>query len=200
MRWREGGPPCDPHRMEPETLARSIFVVFDLETTGMKCEDGHEIVEIGAVPIIEGRVREDCAFQALVDPDRPIPAEATAVHRITDDMVRGRPRLDVVLPEFLRYVGSHDLVAQNAEFDMAFVRHGCSRLGLDEPSCRVHDTLLLSRRLHPGERRHSLDDICRRLEVDVSGRQRHRSIDDVLLTAEAFLRLCSRLAERGETS
>jgi DNA polymerase-3 subunit epsilon len=183
--------------MHSPPLADGVFIVFDLETTGLEAEKGDEIVEVGAVPIIEGRVRPDCAFQALVDPDRPIPAAASGVHGITDDMVRGRPRLDVVLPELLRFVGPHALVAQNAEFDLGFVRAGCRRLGLTLPPGRVHDTMLLSRRCHPGERRHGLDDICRRLRIEVTG-QRHRSIDDVLLTAEAFLRLAARLAERGE--
>lgn len=182
----------------PEALTREIFVVFDLETTGIKCDAGDEIIEIGAVPIIEGRIREDCAFQTLIDPDRAIPPDATKVNNITDAMVRGRPRLDVVLPEFLRYLGANCLVAQNADFDMGFLRVGCERLELPLPTCRVHDTMLLSRRCHPGERRHSLDHICRRMEISLDGRQRHRSIDDVLLTAECFLRLARRLIDRGE--
>lgn len=179
----------------PSPSSSEVFIVFDLETTGLKPSDGHEIIEIGAVPIIDGRIREDCAFQSLVDPDRAIPPDSSAVHGITDDMVRGRPRIDVVLPEFLRYCAEHDLVAQNAEFDLGFVRAACERLGLVMPGNRCHDTKLLSRQVHPGERRHGLDDICRRLGIEIKG-QRHRSIDDVLLTAEAFLQLRDRLQRR----
>jgi DNA polymerase-3 subunit epsilon len=184
--------------MSTPALAGDVFIVFDLETTGLDAEKGDEIVEFGAVPIIEGRLRPDCAFQALVDPDRPIPAEAAAIHGISDDMVKGRPRLDVVLPEFLRYVGGHALVAQNASFDLGFLRAACDRVGLALPPGAVHDTMLLSRRSYPSERRHGLDDICRRLRISTEGKQRHRSIDDVLLTGEAFLKLIERLAERGE--
>ena len=162
----------------------------------MDAAQGERIVEIGAVPIIDGTIREDCAFQVLVDPDRPIPADATEIHRITDDMVRGKPRIEVVLPEFLRYVGPHPLVAQNAEFDMGFLEADCRRLELPMPKGRVHDTKLMSRQIHPGDRRHGLDDICRRLKVTVGNR--HRSIDDVLITAQCFLALRERLVESGQ--
>jgi DNA polymerase III subunit epsilon len=175
-------------------MASEVLIAFDFETTGLDPEKGDEIVEVGAIPIIDGVVREDCAFHALVDPDRAIPPDSASVHGITDDMVRGKPRIDVVMPEFLRYCGMHDLVAQNAEFDMAFIQAYCRRLELEKPQGRLTCTMLLSRQLHPGERRHSLDDICRRLRIDVA--VRHRSLDDVLLTAKAFLVLRERLATR----
>ncbi len=102
--------------------------------------------------------------------------------------------MEVVMPEFLRYCDGHDLVAQNAEFDMGFVGVACRRLELESPTGQVHDTKMLSKQLFPGARKHNLDDICYRLEIDVG--QRHRSIDDVLLTARAFLAMRKRLAER----
>lgn len=173
----------------PETL-----IVFDVETTGLEVEAGDEIVEIGAVPIIDGRIRPDCAFHSLVDPGRAIPPEAVGVHGITEDMIAGRPRLQVVLPEFLRYCGPHPLVAQNATFDMGFVESGCSRFDLAPPPGPVHDTMLMSRQVYPGARKHSLDQICYRLDIEVGGR--HRSMDDVLLTARAFLLLREKLDER----
>ena len=176
-------------------MPQEVLIVFDFETTGLEADQGDEIIEIGAVPIIDGVVREDCAFQALVDPDRPIPAESAAVHGITDEMVRGRPRVDVVMPEFLRYAGSHDLIAHNAEFDMSFVEACCRKLELERPKGKVICTKLLSRRVHPGERRHNLDDVCRRLGIDLG--RRHRSIDDVLLTAKVYLALRERLAAKG---
>lgn len=172
-----------------------VLIVFDLETTGLDPSEGHEIIEIGAVPIIDGKVREDCAFHALVDPDRPIPPDSSRVNGITDDMVRGRPRIDVVLPEFARYCGPHPLIAQNADFDLGFLEACCRRLELPRFCSKLHDTMLMSRRIFPGERRHGLDDICRRLAVAVGNR--HRSIDDVLLTAQCFLVLRERLVERG---
>lgn len=175
--------------------ASEILIVFDTETTGLEAAGGDEIIEIGAVPVIDGRIREDCAFQSLIDPDRPIPPDATRVHGITDEMVRGKPRLEVVLPEFLRYCGPHALVAQNASFDLGFLEAGCNRLELRLPPGEVHDTMLMSRQLFPGARRHSLDDICYRLDIEVGAR--HRSIDDVLYTARAYLELRGRLAERG---
>lgn len=168
-----------------------IIIAFDLETTGLDAAR-EEIIEIGAVPIIDGVVREDCHFHTLVDPFRPIPPDATAVNGITNEMVKGRPRIDVVLPEFLRYVGGHELLAHNAEFDMGFIRASCGRLELQPPPGRVHDTLLLSRKSHAAERKHDLDSVCRRLEIAVGNR--HRSIDDVLLTCKAYLLLREMMA------
>ena len=147
------------------------------------------------MPIIDGVVREDCAFHALVDPGKPIPRESSAIHGISDEMVRGKPAVDLVLPEFLRYLGGHEIVAQNAEFDMGFLLAGCKRLELTPPTSKISCTMLMSRQVFPGERRHSLDDICRRLAIEVG--TRHRSIDDVLLTAQAYLQLRDRLASRG---
>ncbi|MEM7248155.1 MAG: 3'-5' exonuclease [Acidobacteriota bacterium] len=172
----------------------STLIVFDVETTGLEPSDGHALIEIGAVPILDGKVREDCAFHTLIDPDRSIPPESVAVHAISEEMVRGKPRLEVVLPEFLRYCGSHDLVAQNASFDMAFVGAGCEQLELTPPNGVVHDTVQLSKQLFPGARQHGLDAICYRLEIEVGNR--HRSIDDVLLTAQAFLIMRERLEQR----
>lgn len=172
-------------------MPSEVIIVFDFETTGLDPAKGEEIVEIGAVPIIDGVVREDCAFQSLVDPDKPIPKDASAIHGISDEMVRGKPRIDVVLPEFLRYVAGNSLVAQNAEFDVGFLMAACRRLELAPPPGTISCTMLMSRKAFPGERRHSLDDICRRLAIQVGGR--HRSIDDVLLTAQAYLLLRKRL-------
>lgn len=177
------------------TDSPEIFIVFDTETTGLDAKGGDELIEIGAVPIIDGELREDCAFQSLIDPDRPIPPDSTRVHGITDEMVRGKPRVEVVLPEFLRYCGGHPLVAQNASFDLGFLEAACARLEKDMPTGEVHDTLLLSRQVFPGARRHSLDDICYRLDIEVG--TRHRSIDDVLYTAQAFLKLRERIAEKA---
>ena len=175
-------------------MPSEVHVVFDFETTGLDVAKGEEIIEIGAVPIIDGIVREDCAFHSLIDPGKPIPRDSTAIHGIGDEMVRGKPQIDVVLPEFLRYLGPQDLVAQNADFDMGFLLAGCRRFELKPPPGKVSCTMLMSRQVFPGERRHSLDEICRRLSIEVGGR--HRSIDDVLLTAKAFLLLRERLATR----
>ncbi len=177
----------------PDT-SPEIFIVFDTETTGLDATGGDELIEFGAIPIIDGELREDCAFQSLIDPDRPIPPDATRVHGVTDEMVRGKPRLELVLPEFLRFCGPHPLVAQNAKFDMGFLQAACTRLEKAMPTGEVHDTMLLSRQVFPGARRHSLDDICYRLDIEVGNR--HRSIDDVIYTAKAFLKLRERIAEK----
>jgi DNA polymerase III epsilon subunit family exonuclease len=137
-------------------LPEPVFIVFDVETTGLEA-GSDDLIELGAVPIIDGAIREDCAFQSLVDPDRPIPPESTRIHGITDEMVQGQPRIELVLPEFLRYCGPHALVAQNADFDMGFLRVACERLELPLPAGEVHDTMLLSRQCWPGTRKHSLD-------------------------------------------
>lgn len=154
----------------PSASLRALtFVVFDTETTGLLPDRGDAIVQIGAVRIVNGRLIEHDVFDRLVDPGRAIPARAARIHGITDAMVAGAPSIGATLSEFRAFVADAVLVAQNAAFDMAFLRcaTGTGDAGLDNP---VLDTMLLSIHLDGAAGDHSLDAIAARLGVEVGGR------------------------------
>ena len=175
-------------------LEELAYTVFDTETTGLDPADGDEIIAIGAVRILNGRLLPGETFESLVDPQRSLPEESVAVHGITRDMLAGQPTIDTVLPRFRRFAEDTVLVGHNAAFDMRFLQLKEAQTGVrfEQP---VLDTLLLSAVVHPEQASHSLEEIAARLGVDVVGR--HTALGDALVTAEVFLRLVPVLSERG---
>lgn len=173
-----------------------VYTVFDLETTGLEPEKGHEIIEMGAVRIRDNRVKEDESFVSLVKPERRVNREAREIHGISQEMVEGAPALDLVLPRFLDFIGETPLVAQNAPFDLKFMQAALRKANLPLLSNLVYDTKWISKMLFPEEKRHNLDSICERLHVNKEGIRRHRSLGDVILTAHAFIKL-KRLVPTG---
>lgn len=174
------------------TLDIDEYVVFDFETTGLSPWAGDEIIEIGAMKIFGNSLDEENIFHTLVNPKRMIPAEATNVNGITNEMVAAAPTLDVVLPKFLDFIGTAWLVAQNAKFDMSFLMKYLMQWNIRR-ELEVYDTVHFSRRVFPTENRHNLDKICERLQLKVNEGDRHRSMGDVRLTAQAFLVMRERL-------
>jgi len=164
------------------------FTVFDVETTGLDPRQGHRILEIAGVRVEGGKILEDRTFSQLVNPERPIPWEAKSVNKITDEEVQSAPTIDAVLPEFLRFTEGSLLVAHNAEFDMGFLaqeKECCwGYIDLPESFC----TMRLSQSLFPHEFRHNLDVVSLRLGLTISA-QRHRALPDVLVTAQALLKM-----------
>lgn len=183
-------PAADEHR----TLAELAYTVFDTETTGLEPSNGDEIIAIGAVRIVNGRVLTQEAFEQLIDPRRPVSAGSTRVTGIDATMLRGQPTIDVVLPRFHRYCEDTVLVAHNAAFDLRFLqlKEASTGIAFRQP---VLDTLLLSAVLHPELESHRLEAIAERHGIDVIGR--HTALGDAMLTADIFLRMIPQLAERG---
>lgn len=168
---------------EIRRIKRGEYVVFDLETTGLNPETDR-ITEIGAVRIRDGLIR--ASFSQLVNPEREISAEITALTGITNEMVENMPTIADVLPKFKKFCGSAVLVAHNAKFDTSFIYAAARRTGLYFDN-DVEDTLNMSRQLFPDEKHHKLDMVCERLGVSLENH--HRASDDAAATAECFIKM-----------
>jgi len=180
--------------LDDERLEALAYTVFDTETTGLDPSGGDEIIQFGATRIVNGRLLRGECFDALVDPGRSIPEAGIAIHHITPDMVRGRPRIGEVLPAFHAFAAETVLVGHNVAFDMRFLKlkEAECRVAFDQP---VLDTLLLAGIVHPNADQHALEAIAGRLGISVSGR--HNALGDALVTAEVFLKLIPLLRQKG---
>jgi DNA polymerase-3 subunit epsilon len=178
-----------------EDLRTMAFTVLDTETTGLDPRGGDAVVSLGAVRVDRGRVREDDVLDRLIDPGRPIPAVATSVHGITNEMVAGRSDLPTVLADLSRFAADTVLVGHDIAFDLAFLRPVEATSGVTLPT-RVLDILLLSAVLHPADgESHSLDSLARRYGIPVLGR--HTALGDALVTAEILVRMIHQLCVAG---
>lgn len=175
-------------------LSELTYTVFDTETTGLEPSNGDEIIQIGAARIVNNRLLRQEVFDQIIDPERMLRPESIPIHGITEDMVRGQPTIDVVLPAFHEFCEDTVLIAHNAAFDMRFLQLKEERTGLrfTQP---VLDTLLLSAVVHPNQESHRLDVILERLGVHID--TRHNALEDALATGEVFLKIVPMLAEMG---
>lgn len=167
------------------------YVVFDLETTGFSPVN-NKIIEIGAVKVCNGRITE--RFSTFVNPEVPIPFKIEELTSIRDDMVLGAPKIEEILPEFLKFCEGAIMVAHNAGFDMSFISKNCERQGLP---CKytVIDTVALARVLMPQLNRFKLDTVAKALKISLENH--HRAVDDAACTAEIFVKFITMLKERG---
>jgi DNA polymerase-3 subunit epsilon len=175
-------------------LAELSYTVFDTETTGLEPSAGDEIISIGAVRIVNGRLLKSEVFEQLINPLRPIARDATLIHGIDNRALAGQPPIGEALPGFHRFCEDTVLVAHNAAFDMRFLelKEAATGVRFGHP---VLDTMLLSAVVHPSFENHHLDTIAERLGVRVIGR--HTALGDALVTGEIFLKLLPLLADRG---
>ena len=169
------------------------IVCFDIETTGLKVTQ-EAITEIGAVRLRNGEIVE--TFQTFVDPERRLTPEIIGLTGITDDMLRGAPKLKDALTAFLAFAGDAPLAAHNAEFDISFIRAGCQKCGIPfEPT--YIDTLILAQNLLPGLGKYKLDIVADHLQLPQFNH--HRASDDAVPVAQMLTKFLPMLAERGVT-
>lgn len=164
-------------------------IVLDTETTGLEPEQGHRIIEIGCVEMVNRRLTGR-HFHQYVRPDRAIDPAAYAVHGISDEALADKPPFAEIAEAFLAFVAGAELIIHNAPFDVGFINHELARAGDGqapiETHCSVLDTLALARELHPGQR-NSLDALCKRYGVDDSERDLHGALLDAEILAEVYL-------------
>lgn len=175
-------------------LRRMSFVVFDTETTGLKPSQGDELISIGAVRVVNGRILTGETFERLINPGREIPDVSIRIHGITPDMVRDKPPAKIVLPQFKEFTGDAALVAYNAAFDMKFLemKEQEARVSFDNA---VLDALLLAIYLFKDAPDHSLSAMAHRLGIEIAGR--HTALGDAMMTAAVWVRLLERLEAEG---
>ncbi len=164
-------------------------IVFDIETTGLYPHKGDKILEIAAIPVVNSVIRIEDAFEKFVNPGECIPAHITEINHITDEMVKNAGGIEKVLPDFLLFIDRFSLVAHNAPFDISFLQYFLRKLGFPPLGNTVYDTLHMSKLLFPEHAYHNLDTVLKSLDIRYDKRERHRSLEDTRLTAEAFLKM-----------
>jgi DNA polymerase-3 subunit epsilon len=186
--------PGQTPEQDTRPLATLSYTVFDTETTGLSPSGGDEIVSIGAVRVVNGRLLEHEVFEQLVNPQRRMSAEATRITGIDNAVLEDQPVIGKVLPAFHEFCADTVLIAHNAAFDMRFLRLKEEATGVrfTQP---VLDTLLLSAVIHPDFESHALEAIAERMGISPLGR--HTALGDAIMTGEVFLRMIPLLAEQG---
>ncbi len=176
-------------------------IVLDTETTGMNQigvhYEGHKIIEIGAVEVINRRLTGN-NFHVYLKPDRLVDPEAFGVHGIADEFLLDKPVFADIADDFIEYIQGAELVIHNASFDIGFMDYEFAKLNRGIPKtetfCKITDSLAMARRMFPGKR-NSLDALCSRYEIDNSKRTLHGALLDSQILADVFL-----LMTGGQTS
>jgi len=179
--------------LENRQLAELTYTVFDLETTGLNPNGGDEIISIGAIRIVNGRLLQNECFEQLVDPRRSVPWESVKIHGIHPEMLQGKPTIEEALPMFHDFVKDTILLAHNAAFDMRFLQLKEAQTGVRFVN-PVLDTLLLSAVVHPSHEDHNLEAIAKRLGVRILAR--HTAMGDAVATGEMFLKFLPLLSQQ----
>jgi DNA polymerase-3 subunit epsilon len=164
-------------------------IVLDTETTGLEPAQGHRVIEIGAIELVDRRATGN-HFHFYLQPDREIDQGAMQVHGITQEFLADKPRFGDIAADLLEYLGNAELIIHNAPFDVGFLDHEFRRIdsawiGIAKRS-RIIDTLELARQMHPGQK-NNLDALCKRYSVDNTHRELHGALLDSQLLAEIYL-------------
>jgi len=173
-------------------------IILDTETTGLETRDGHRVIEIGCVELIDRRLSHK-HFHQYINPERQIEDGALEVHGISNEFLLDKPVFADVSEEFLAFVEGAELVIHNAPFDIGFLDYELTLLGREDrmaDHCSVLDTLEMARDLHPGQR-NSLDALCKRYEVDNSSRKLHGALLDAEILADVYLAMTGGQSDLG---
>lgn len=164
-------------------------IVLDTETTGFDYDKGDRIVEIGCIEMIDREITDN-HFHVYINPERSMPIEAFNVHGLGDEFLRDKPLFAEVGQSFLDYIDGAELIIHNAGFDVPFLNYELAQIGLPPVTERseVIDTLRMAREIYPSQR-NTLDALCRRLNVDNSGRELHGALLDSELLAQVYLNM-----------
>lgn len=172
-------------------------IVLDTETTGLEPKEGHKIIEIGCVEIINRQITNNY-FHQYLQPDRKIDEEAIQVHGITNEMLQDKPRFKEIVQQFMNFIQGAELLIHNAPFDVGFINYELQLLNQDwqnlEHYCKITDTLQMARKRYPGQK-NNLDALCKRLEIDNSKRELHGALLDSQILADVYLTMTG-----GQTS
>lgn len=164
-------------------------LILDTETTGINPRDGHRIVEIGCVELINRRFTGN-NYHVYINPERIIEAEVVAIHGLTNERLKDEPKFRDIAQGFYEYIQGAELVIHNAPFDVGFINHEFSLLSQPIPPleqyCTVLDTLALAREMHPGQK-NNLDALCRRYDIINSHRTLHGALLDAEILADVYL-------------
>jgi len=165
------------------------MIVLDTETTGLETSDGHRIIEIGAIEIINRQVT-DRYYHQYLNPERDIDARAEEVHGISRESLQDKPKFKDICEEFLDFVRDAELIIHNSAFDVGFINHELKHIKHPlkdiHMTCKVTDSLKEARKIHPGQR-NSLDALCKRYEIDNSRRVLHGALLDAQILADVYL-------------
>ena len=163
------------------------LIALDTETTGFETSEGHRIIEVGAVEIIDRKIK-DKEFQKYTQPNRNV-GESVKVHGITDRFLINKPQFKEIAEDLLEFIKGSTLLIHNAPFDLGFLNHELKFAGIKktiESICPIIDTLELSKQQRPGTM-HNLDALCRRFEIDASSRTIHGALLDAKILAQVYL-------------
>jgi DNA polymerase III epsilon subunit family exonuclease len=164
-----------------QSVFEVTFTAIDFETTGLYSATD-KIVEFGAVSFMDGKVIS--TFDALVDPGVPVTAETLSITGITNEMLSGKPTIDIVLPDFIEFIGDSIIVAHNAAFDIGFLRAALQLTGMEDVKNPIVDTQQLAQKAFPGQRSYALQNLVTFLKIPPN--QAHRALDDSIMCMKLF--------------
>ncbi len=166
-------------------------IVLDTETTGLEPAQGHRIIEIGCVEIINRKITDN-TYHQYIQPDRESDEGAFEVHGISTEFLADKPRFHEIVDDFIHYIEGAEVVIHNAPFDVGFLDSELAKLkssrGAMKDHCQITDSLVMARKKHPGQK-NNLDILCKRYEVNNTHRELHGALLDAELLAEVFLRM-----------
>jgi len=165
------------------------YIVLDTETTGLETSQGHRIIEIGCVELID-RTISGKTYHQYINPEREIDEGAIEVHGITNEFLSDKPKFQDIAVDFMRFISGAELIIHNARFDVGFINYELSKLKSNkrqvEDDCTILDTLALARKMHPGQK-NNLDALCKRYNINNSERDLHGALLDAEILSDVYL-------------